>query len=106
MAWPGIHIHGLIAVVLGALVLIHDANADRCAQCDAELSTRLDLNLVLLISRSCDRGLSGTAACHLGLDIGFGKLHTRRAAVNDGANTEAVGLAIAGELSEPTRDPQ
>jgi hypothetical protein len=100
VAWPGVHVHSLVSIVLGALVLVHDLNADRCAQCDAKLGAGLDLDLVLLISRSCDRGLSGTPARHLGLNVGFGELHTRRAAVDDGADAEAVRLAIAEEISE------
>ena len=96
MTRPGVHVHGLVAVVLGALILVHDPDANGCTQRDAKLSTRLDLDLILFISRCCDCGLSGASSCHLGLDVGFSKGHTRRAAINDGANAEAVGLAIAG----------
>src|SRR5690242_9082469 len=36
---PGIHIHGLVAVIFRALILVHDPNANGRAQCDAKLGT-------------------------------------------------------------------
>ena len=96
---PGIHVHGLVAVVLWALVFIHNPDANWRAQCYAKLGAGLDFDLVLLISRGCDGRLAGSSSCHLGLDVSFSKRHARRAAIDDGANTEAVGFAIAGEMS-------
>lgn len=88
-------VHGLVAVVLLALILVHDLDANWCAQCDAELRARLNLDAILFISRGRDCRLAGSPARHLWLDVGFSEGHARGAAVDDGADTEAVGFAIA-----------
>lgn len=100
MTWPGVHVHSLVAVILRTLILVHDPDANGRSQRKTELCARLYLNLVLLISRCCNRGLTRPSSCHLGLDVGFGELQTRRAAIDDGSNAEAVRLAIAGHVSE------
>lgn len=90
-----VQVHGAVAVVLGALVLIHDTHANGGAQRHTELGARLDLNAILLVARGCDCALSRTAAGHLGLDVGLAELHARRTAVNNAADGKAVRLAIA-----------
>lgn len=98
MTWPWVQVHGLVAIILLALVLIHDSEANWCAQCDAELSARLDLYAILLIARRCYGGLARSSAGHLRLNIGFCEGHARWAAVDNGSNREAVGFAIAKRL--------
>lgn len=39
MARSRVHVHGLVAIVLFPLVLVHDAHANRRAQRDAELGS-------------------------------------------------------------------
>lgn len=93
---PRVLVDGGVAVVLGALVLVEHAQANRGAEGDAELGARLDLDAVLLVSRRGDGRLAGAAACHLRLDVGFGQGHAGRAAVDDAADGAAVGFTIAG----------
>ena len=100
MTRSGVHIHSLVTVVLWSLILVHDLDTNGRAQCQAELSTRLDLDLVFLISRGCNRRLTRSSSCHLGLDVGFSEGHTGRATINDGTDAEAVRFAIAGRLSK------
>jgi hypothetical protein len=95
VTWPGVHVHRFVTIVLWALVLIHNPDAYWCAQREAKLGTRLDFNLVLLVSRCRNRRLSRSSTCHLGLNIALGESHTRRTSINDGADTEAMGFAIA-----------
>lgn len=92
-----VQVHGAVAVVLGSLVLVHDAHANGGAQSDTKLGARLDLDLVLLIAWCCDGALSRSASGHLRLDVGLGELHARRDSVDDTSDTEAVRLAIAIE---------
>lgn len=47
---PGVLVDGGVAVVFGALVLVHDTQADWGAQGDAELGARLDLDTVFLVA--------------------------------------------------------
>ncbi len=96
MARSRVHVHSLVAVVLLALVLVHDPDANGGAQCDAEFCARLDLDAVLLIAGGCNGGLTRSAARHLRLDVIFGQGHARRATVDDGADGKTVGFAIAG----------
>lgn len=91
----GEHVHGGVAVVLGALVLVEDEHADGGAQGDAGLGAGLDLHAVLFVARGRDGGLAGAAAGHLRLDVGLGEGHAGRAAVDDAADGAAVGFAIA-----------
>ena len=97
MTGTRVQVHGAVAVVLGSLVLVHDAHANGGAQSDAKLGARLDLDLVLFIARRRDGALSRSASGHLGLDVGLGELHAWRHSVDDAADTEAVRLAIAIE---------
>jgi hypothetical protein len=95
MTWSRVHIHCLVAIVLLALVLVHDPEANWSAQCDTELGTGLYLDTILLVARCGDGGLAWSAARHLRLDIGVCEGHAWRAAVDNGADREAMGLAIA-----------
>jgi hypothetical protein len=91
----GVQVHGAVAVVLGSLVLVHDAHANGRAQGDSKLGARLDLDLVLFIARCRDGALSRSTSGHLRLDVGLCELHARRHSVDDASDTEAVRLAIA-----------
>lgn len=95
MAGSGVEIHGLVAVVLGALVLVHDHEANGSAQSNAKLGTGLDLHAILLVSRSRDGGLTWPSSGHLGLNVGLCELHAGRTAINDAADGAAVGFTIA-----------
>ena len=97
MAGPGVQIHCLVSVVLFALVLVHDPDANGRTQRDAKLGAGLDLYAVLLVARCCDGRLSGSTSCHLRLNVILREAHARRAPVDDGTDAEAVGLAIADE---------
>ena len=90
-----VQVHGAVAVVLGSLVLVHNAHANGGAQCDSKLGSRLDLDLVLLIAWCRNGALSRSASGHLRLDVGLGELHARRHSVDDTSDTKAVRLAIA-----------
>lgn len=91
----GVQVHGGVAIVLGALVLVEDEHADGRAQGDAAFGSGLNLNTVFFVARGRDGGLAGAAAGHLRLDVGLGEGHARRAAVDYAADRAAVGLAIA-----------
>lgn len=97
MARSWVLIHRLVAIILLALILVHYPKTDWRTQCDAKLSARLDFYTIFLIARSCDGGLAGSPASHLGLDVGFGEGHAWRAAVDNGADRETVGLSIAAD---------
>lgn len=99
MAWPRVHIHSLVAVVLLPLVFIHDFQTNWRAQCDAKLGARLYLYTVLLVSRCGYGRLARSAARHLGLDVVVCESHAWRAPVDNGADGKAVRLAIAGARS-------
>ncbi|KAJ0158688.1 hypothetical protein CTA2_11079 [Colletotrichum tanaceti] len=96
----GEHVHGRVAVVLGALVLILDEHADRGAKGDAELGAALDDDAVLFVSRCRNGALAGAAAVQLGLDVGLGKGHAGRDAIDDDTDRFAVGLAVAAQGGE------
>jgi hypothetical protein len=100
MARPGVHVHCLVSIVLLALVLVHDPDANGRAQSDAKLGTGLNLYAVLLVARCRNGRLSGPTSRHLRLDIIFREAHAGRASVDDGTDTETVGLAIAGECQD------
>jgi len=99
MAWPGVHVHGLVAVVLLPLVLIHDPQTNWRAQCNAKFGARLYLHPVLLVPRRGYGRLAWSAARHLGLDVVVCESHAWRAPVDNGADGETVRLAIR-------RDPE
>lgn len=86
MAWSWEPVHGVVAVVLGPLVLIHDAHANWRSQSDSKLGARLYLHAVLLVSRGRDRALSWTTASHLGLDVGLCEAHARRDTVDNASD--------------------
>lgn len=99
MARSGVKVHSLVAIILLALVFVHDPDTNWGTQCNTELCARLNLHAIFLVSWGCDRGLTGAAASHLGLDVALREGHTRRAAIDDGTYTEAVGLSIAVAIS-------
>lgn len=99
MAGSWVLVHGLVAVVLLALILVHDPNTNWRAQCDSELCARLDFDAILLIAGCCDGRLAGSTACHLGLNVTLGESHAWWAAVDDGAHGKTVGFAIARIIS-------
>ena len=90
MAWSGIEIHSLVAIVLFPLVLVHHAQADRCTQRDTKLCARLDLYPVLFIARRRDGRLTRPSPCHLRLNIGFSERHAWRTAVDYASYTQAM----------------
>ena len=90
-----VQVHRLVAIVLLALVLVHNPQANWCAQCDAKLGARLDFYSVFLVARSRDCRLAWSSTSHLRLDVVFSEGHARWAAVDDGADRKAMGLAIA-----------
>lgn len=92
-----VFVHGLVAVVLLALVFVHDSDSNRRAERDAKLCSRLDFYAILFIAWSRNGRLARSASCHLGLDVGLCQRHARRATVNDGADRETVGFAIGGD---------
>ena len=69
MTRPREAIHSLIPVILGPLILVHDAHADGRAQRDAELRAGLDLDPVLLIAGCGDGGLARPPTCELRLNV-------------------------------------
>jgi hypothetical protein len=69
MARPGVHIH--LGVVMRPLVLVQDHHRNRCAKGVSELRAGVDLDAVLLITRSRKRALAGTATGKLRLDVGL-----------------------------------
>ena len=73
MGGTRVSIEGVIGVIVWSLILVADKHSDGSAEGDAELGAGLDLDLVLLISRCCDRGLTGSSSSHLGLDVGLGE---------------------------------
>lgn len=95
MAGPWVHIHSLVSIILLALVLVHDTNANWRAQCDTELCAGLDLYTIFLVSWGRNRGLARPTARHLGLYVALIKGHAWRAAVDYGTDAEAVRLSIA-----------
>lgn len=98
MAGARKHVHGAVAVILGALVFIPDDEPYGCPECDAEFGAGLDLHPVFLIAGGGEGGLAGAPAGHLGLDVGFGELHARGAAIDDASYGEAVRFAVAGRI--------
>jgi hypothetical protein len=95
MAGSWVHVHCLVAVVLLPLVLVHDSETDRRAQCDAKLGTGLYLDAIFLITWGRYGGLARSSARHLGLDIVVCEGHAWRAAIDNGTNRQAMRLAIA-----------
>lgn len=90
-----VEVHGAVAVVLGPLVLVHDAHANWSTESDTKLCTRLDLDSVLFISGGGDGALSWSSPRHLGLNIRLFEFETWRASIYDTADTAAMRLAVA-----------
>lgn len=85
-----VEVHGAVAVILRPLVLVHDPHANGRSQRDAKLGAGLDFHTILLVARGGDCALARPTAGHLGLDVGLGELHARRAAVDNATDGEAV----------------
>lgn len=73
VAGTGVGVHGVAAVVFGALVFVADDHGDGRAKRDAEFGAGLDLDAVFLVTRRGECGLSRSASCHLWLDVFFCK---------------------------------
>ncbi|KAL8931519.1 MAG: hypothetical protein Q9216_007174, partial [Gyalolechia sp. 2 TL-2023] len=71
---------------------------------DAELGAGLDLDFVFFVAGGGEGALAGTSAGHLGLDVGFCEGEAWWAAIDDAANGEAVGFAIAVVLKKSHPD--
>jgi hypothetical protein len=95
MTRPGKAIHSIIRIVLGPLVLVHDAHGNRGAEGDAVFRAGVDLDAVLFVARRRDGALARTSACELGLDVGLVEGETWRAAVDYDSDGETVGFTIA-----------
>jgi hypothetical protein len=96
MGRAGVDVHGLVAVVLGALVLVHDDEADRGPEGLAEFGAGLDGYAVFLVAGRGDGALARAAAVELGLDVGFGEGHAGGWVVDDAPDGFAVGFTEAG----------
>ena len=99
VARAGEHVHGAVAVVLGALVFVSDDEAYGGSEGDAEFGAGLDLHAVFLVAGGREGGLARAAARHLRLDVGFGEFHAWGAAIDYASYGEAVGFAVAGGVS-------
>lgn len=97
MAGAGVQVDGLVAVVLGALVLVGHGEEDGRAERAAVLDARVDRHAVLFVARRGDGGLAGAATVELGLDVGFGEGDVRGAVVDDARDGLAVGFTRAGK---------
>ncbi|KAL9576263.1 MAG: hypothetical protein Q9212_007246, partial [Teloschistes hypoglaucus] len=64
---------------------------------EAEFGAGLDLDTVFFVAGSGEGGLAGAAAGHLRLDVGFGEGKAGGAAIDDAADGETMGFAIAVE---------
>jgi aspartate aminotransferase-like enzyme len=91
----GVEVDGLVAVVLGALVLVGDGEEDGGAEGAAVLGSGVDGDAVLFVARGCYGGLARTAAVELGLDVGFGEVEVWGAVFDYAGDGFAVGLAGA-----------
>lgn len=85
MARPGVEIHRTTAIIFGSLILIAHNHRNWRAESVSVLSTGLNLDSVLFIAGCGESALAGTASGHLRLDVGFGKGHAWRAAIDDAA---------------------
>lgn len=91
----GVLVHCAVAVVFWSLVFVANAQADRGTESDAEFGAGLDFNFVFFVAGGGEGALAGAAPGHLGLDVGFCEGKARGAAIDDAADGEAVGFAIA-----------
>ncbi len=82
-----------VAVVLRALVLVLDDQADRRAGCHALEHAGEYPDLVRFIALRRVTTAPWPATVQVRLDIGFGERHPRRAAVDDAAERQPVALA-------------
>ena len=98
MAGAWVHVHGLVPVVLGAVVLVGDGQQDGRAQSSAVLGARVDGHAVLLVAGRRDGRLARAAAVELGLDVILGEGEVGRAVFDDARDGPAVRLAGTGEI--------
>ena len=94
------HIHCLVSVVLGPLIFILNNHADGATEGLAVFGSRLDGDLVLLVTGCSNTGLTGSAAGHLGLDVLLGQFHAGWASIDYTTDGSAVRLAIGGYSKE------
>lgn len=97
MAGTGVEVDGLVAVVLGALVLVGDGEEDWGAESEAVFGAGVDGDAVLFVSGRGDGGLAGAAAVELGLDVGFAEGEVGRAVFDDARDGLAVRFTGTGE---------
>ena len=84
---------GNIPVILAALVLIADQQADRRAGSLAFEDTGKNLDGIRLATLRHMTRRSRLAAIEFGLDIGFAERQTRRTAIDNAANGRAMRFA-------------
>ena len=81
-----------VAVVLAALVLVADQQADRRAGGVALVDAGQDLHLVGLLPLGDELAAAGAAPVQLGLDVGLRQRQAGRAAVDHAADGRAMGF--------------
>lgn len=96
MTWSWVHVHGLISIVFGSLVFIHDPQTNWCPKSLAPLRPGLDLDPILFISWSCYIRLARASTCELWLSISFGELKTGRNSVYYDSDGKTMPFAITG----------
>jgi hypothetical protein len=91
---------GDVAVVLGALVLVEDHQADGGTSGLALEDPGEDLHLVGLATLGGVARLTRTTTIEIGLNVRLAQLETWRTAVNDAANGGTMALAEGGDREE------
>lgn len=99
MTGPRVFIHCAITIVSRALVFVEDAEGDWGTECKAMFCAGLDLDTVFFVAGCSECGLARSTAGHLRLDVIFSERKAWGATVNDGADGQAVGFAIAVSIA-------
>ncbi len=81
-----------VAVVLAALILVADQQADRRAGGLALVHAREDLDPIRLIALGDELAGAGPPPIQVGLDVGLRQRHAGRTAVDDAADRRAMGF--------------
>ena len=95
VAGAGEHIHCAASIILGSLVFVLHHKAYGGAESDAEFGAGLDLHAIFLVAGGGECTLTGAAAGHLWLDIGFCQLHPWRTAIDYGSHRATMGFTVA-----------
>src|SRR5690606_8890504 len=93
---------GNVAVVLAARIGVADQQPDGRAGGHAFEHAREDLHRVGLAALGDMARSARAAPVEFGLDVGLGQRHSRRAAVNHGADGRAVRFAEIGDTKQGT----